>query len=466
MSIFKSYFKKDNTLIESNLRNVSLNPVTEISFGTFNKQVSRYIFDVDLTNFQNRIANGLINPNRIISHTLHMTNTIAYAPEYIGKKSYDYTIQRASSFTLDLFNITEDWTDGSGYDFLYGDFMQKIQSPNWETNSTGTNWTVHGAYISGTSEIINSQSFEAGNEDIVIDITNYINQRLFGTGYTGTTAFTGNTYGLGIKFTDSIEDLETVHREAVAFHTRHTNTYYEPYIETIVDDTILDDRNYFFMDKDNDLYLYSNIGNSLQDVIINKVDVYDYENNLVETLTGSSIIHVSKGIYKITLNIDSQTIPDAVIFRDVWSITVNGKTYSQSNQFYLISQYKYHNYNLSNQIDFRNYAFYFWGIGEREKIKAGDVRKLKLTIKEYYPNQNNFLPLDIQYRLFTTVGADYQIDVIPYTSFNRTMNGFEVDIDTSWLIPQDYHLQIRLKNGNYFENKETLMFTVVSEDIK
>jgi hypothetical protein len=48
MSVFRSYFLKNNTLIDNNLTNNSQNPVTEISYGTFDKQVSRLIFDVDL----------------------------------------------------------------------------------------------------------------------------------------------------------------------------------------------------------------------------------------------------------------------------------------------------------------------------------------------------------------------------------------------------------------------------------
>jgi len=475
MSVFRSYFSKNNTLIESNLTNNSQNPVTEISYGTLDARVSRFIFDVNLDGLRDRIAQGLINPDRIVGHVLHMTNTIRYAPQYIGLKSYSLNINRAAAFDLELFNVNEDWQEGNGYTFTYSDkqdlfTLQPLpvipeQASNWTARTTGVRWTVDGAYISGVTQIIGSQTFEAGNENMEIDITNYINQRLFGTGYTGTTGFTGNSYGLGVKFPDNIEVLETEYREAVAFHAKHTNTFYEPFIETIIADEITDDRNYFYMDKDNSLYLYVNIGNFPQNIVVNKVDIYDYENNLIDTLSGNSIIHVSKGVYKIILNIDSQLFPDAVLFRDVWSLTINSRDVEYENDFYLISADKYYTFNLSNQIDFRNYFFYFWGINEKENIRAGNIRKVRLTIKELYANQNNFLPLDIEYRLFTTVGAKYEIDVIPYTKTDRTSNGYEFNLDTSWLIPQDYYLQLRLKNGSYYENKQTLSFTVVNDGI-
>ena len=474
MSQFRSYFKKNNTLIGDNLTNNSQNPVTEISYGTFDKQVSRFIFDIDFDDLLNRIADGFINSDRIVSHTLHMTNTISYAQQYVGKKSYSLGIDRASSFDLEVFNINEDWDEGSGYDFIYNDInlpyidTQKSvlypQQSNWSARTTTDNWTTAGAYISGVTEIIGTQRFEKGSENINIDVTDYINQRLF-TGYTGTSIYTGSTYGLGIKFPDIYEELETEFRQAVAFHAKQTNTFYEPYIETIIDDIITDDRNYFYLDKDNDLYLYVNVGGFPQNITVNQVVIYDHEDNVVSTLTGSSIINVTKGIYKIIYNVNSETYPDAVLFRDVWTATINDRECQYEGEFYLISPNQYYVFDQSNQINFNNYYFYFWGIAEKENIRASGVKKIKLTIKEMYANQNKFLPLDIEYRLFTTMGKKYEIEIIPFTAVNRTNIGYEFNLDTSWLIPQDYQLQIRLKNGSYYENKQTLSFTIISDGI-
>jgi len=468
MSVFRSYFKKNNTLIYNNLTNNSQNPVTEISYGTLDKQPSRFIFDIDLDNLKNKISNGLINPNRIVKHILHMTNTISYAPQYIGKKSYESDIQRASGFKLDLFNIDEDWDEGSGYDFIYNDSLYVYSdsfnrsASNWFFRKTNIPWTYEGAYTGGT-QIIGYQYFDKGNENIDIDVTDYINQRLFGSGYTGTSAYSGNSFGLGIKFPDDIEFTETIDRQAVAFHAKNTNTWYEPYIETIIDDTIKDDRNYFYLDKNNDIYLYINIGNFPQNITVNKVDIFDHNDNLVKTINTSGITNINKGIYKITLNLSSNEFVDSVLFKDVWDLTINGRNTQYDGVFYLISPDNYYRINQLNTINFDNYYFYFSGIGQNENITAGNIRKIKLTIKEMYPNQNKFIPLDIEYRLFTTLGKKYEIDVIPYTPVNRTNYGYEFNLDTSWLIPQDYYLQIRMRNGDYYENKQTLSFTIVSD---
>lgn len=468
--IYRSYFSKNNTLIDNNESNNGLNPVTEISYGTFNRQPSRFIFDIDLVPLITKINNSLINPDRIVSHTLYMTNTIRYAEEYTGKRSYSLGIQRASGFDLDLFNVNEDWDGGTGYDLEFNEELNPdvvIGASNWFERKTDVDWLYEGAYDSGTTEIIGSQYFELGSENIEIDVTDYINQRLY-SGNTinwGLSGQTGTTYGLGLKFPDELEAIEDELRYAVAFHTKNTNTWYEPYVETVIDDIITDDRNYFYLDKDNDLYLYVNVGNVKQDIVINYVNIYDFENDLVDTLSGSSITHVSKGIYKITLNVSSEDYPDAVIFRDEWNLSINGRETTHIGEFYLISSDKYITFDNSNEINFNNYHFYFWGINEKEHIVAGSVKKIKLTIKEFYSNQNNFIPLDLEYRVFTTIGDKYEIDVIPFTSVNRTNTGYEFNLDTSWLIPQDYKLQLRMKNGEYSNIKQTLLFTIVSNKL-
>jgi hypothetical protein len=468
MSIYRSYFSKNNTLVTSGETNNSQNPVTEISYGTYYSniygsnipEVSRFIFDVDLDNISDRINSGLISVNNIVSHTLHMTNTISYAEKYIGRKSYDSGIQRASSFDLDLFNINQNWDEGSGYDLNFSNIIVSSpvnQASNWYSAQTNSLWNTEGLYNSGGTQIIGTQHFDKGNENISIDVTNYINQRLTG----GTLSYTGTSYGLGLKFQDIYESLTPEDRQTVAFHTKNTNTWYEPYIETVISDTIADDRNYFFLDKYNSLYLYVSRGN----VTVNKVEIYNQAGNVHTTFSGDSISYIGDGIYKIQLKISSISQVDAVMFTDKWYLTLNGSETTFENSFYLISNEKYYDFDNNNNINLENYYFYYWGISQNEKLKAGDIRKIEVTIKELYPNHDNNLPLDVEYRLYTTIGDKYEIDVIPYTSVNRTNKGFYFNLDTSWLIPQDYFIQIRLKNGNYYQEKQKIAFTIVSDAI-
>lgn len=315
---------------------------------------------------------------------------------------------------MELFNVNEDWDEGTGYDFSYSNTITEdsVQShSNWYERQLDTLWTTEGSYslTGNTTQILGNQFFSNGSENIDIDITDYINQRLFTTGYTGNTTYTGNTFGIGIKFIDSIEDLTTELKEAVAFHTRHTNTYYEPYLETIIDDVITDDRNHFFLDKDNSLYLYSNIGGNKQNVTVNCVTIYDYEGNVYDIISGNNVTNVSKGTYKINLNIDSTQYPDSVIFEDEWNITVNNKNLDIKNSFYLINPNNYYSFNNETQFNPNNYYFSFNGISYNEKIVSGDLRKVKVLFREFKSNQNNFKPLNIEYRIFTSVGENMKL---------------------------------------------------------
>jgi hypothetical protein len=473
MSRFRSYFSKNNTLIEDNRTNNSQNPVCEVSYGTINTLVSRFIFDLDLTDLQAKVDAGTYTQSNITSHTLNLTNTIRYIPELVGGRYVDTETDRAASFSLELFNVVEDWDEGNGYDFVYSDEEFPLipwQASNWFDRKTGVAWTDEGAFttgatgasgITGNTLVLATQAFEDGSENISIDISDYVNAQLF----TGTTGFTATTFGLGLKFTDNLEVLETEDRKAVAFHVKDTHTFYEPYVETLIDDSISDDRNYFYMDKDNELFLYAKAGNSATNVTVSAVTIIDYTGAVVSVATGSSISEVRDGVYKISANIDPDTYPDAVIFTDRWRVTQNSRVKNIDQKFYLINEDNYYNFDLSSRINFDNYRINIGGIKEIEKIRRGDSRIIEVDIKELYPNQNTNLPLDLEYRIFVTQDENHQIDVIPFTALDRTLVGYEFTLDTSWLIPQDYYLEVKISNGGVFIVRKPIRFTIVSDGV-
>ena len=60
MSIHKSYFNKNNTIIYNSSGNTGQNPVTELFFGRADNVLStpgfsRFIFNIDLTELQQKI---------------------------------------------------------------------------------------------------------------------------------------------------------------------------------------------------------------------------------------------------------------------------------------------------------------------------------------------------------------------------------------------------------------------------
>jgi archaellin len=464
MSRFRSYFSKNNTLIEDNRTNNSQNPVSEISYGTLENRVSRFIFDIDLQPLVDKLNSGVLNPDLIKSHKLNLTNTIRIIPELVGSRYADCETQRAASFTLELFNIEEDWDEGNGYDFVYIDEQFPSipkQASNWFERKTSIEWSVEGAVTSGTT-ILDSLDFQDGSENFVTDITDYINSRIFASGVTG---FTGTTFGLGIKFTDDLESGTTLQRQAVAFHVKDSPTFYEPYVETIVEDLIEDDREYFYMNKENDLYLYANAGGNSVDVTVNSVTINDYQGNEATVISGDSIQEVRSGVYKVTYSTSTELYPDQVIFNDIWNVTRNGRTKDVVQQFYLINEDQYLNFDLSRRVNFDNYFFNVIGVNNGEIIKAGDTRRVVVDVRELYPDQNNNLPLNLEYRLFVKQDVDHHIDVIPFTKLDRTIAGYEFLLDTSWLIPQDYYLEVKISDSGVYNVKKPIYFTVTSTEI-
>jgi len=466
MSIFRSYFLKNDTLIQGNLTNNSQNPVGEISYGTPVPTVSRIIFQGDFSDLIAKIANEGIPKNSIVSHKLVMQNTIGNRHDLLGHFSYTNIIQRASSFDLDLFTLPQSWDEGSGYDFIYQDqtilnFNTVTGATNWYYRKANQKWAVSGAYIAsgttgitattGTSKILYTQSFPKGNENVSIDITQYVNDIL----YSGAT-----DNGLGLKFNSALEALTTIYKQAVAFHLRKTNTVFEPYIETTINDQITDDRKFFFLDKPNNLYLYSSAG----DVTISAVTITDFNGVIISTLTGSSITRVKKGVYMITLTVDSSAYPDAVLFKDSWILTQNSKLKTIHQEFYLIDQDRYYNFDLTNVINPDNFYFTYYGIKSGEYIKRGDVRKIQILVKQLYHTQDDNLPMNLSYRLYMHQGSHTHMDIIPYTQVNRTSAGYEFYLDTSWLIPQDYYLDLKFSSNSFVTVKSPISFTIVNDD--
>lgn len=457
MGIYRSFFSKSNTIISNNETNNSQNPVTEISYGTLNSQVSRFIFQFNLQPLIEKINSGIFTQDSIEKHYLNIKNSIRYIPDAIGTKSYTDSLDRASSFTLELFNINQDWDEGSGYTFYYNDEenLNIIKSaPNWFERKTNQLWDNEGIYVSGQTQIIGSQSFQQGNENVLIDITDYVNGILF----------SGNTsYGLGLKFTDDLEALETLDRKVVSFETNKTNTVYEPFVETTLNNEILDDRYSFYLNRDNNLYLA--IKSKPTDIIsVNNVDIYNNDDVLLTTLSGSSIVNMGRGIYKTTLNLDSTNL-DRVLFRDVWNLTINNQIKEFEQEFYTIPEENSSGFTIDN-IEFDNYHFDFTGIKYNEKIKREDsIRRVRVNVKNLYNYQDSNKPLDLEYRIFFNSGEDYQTNIIPYTKINRINGQYYFDLDVSWLIPQEYKLEIRINDNDIYYSKEYLKFTVVSDEI-
>ena len=145
------------------------------------------------------------------------------------------------------------------YDYSTGNLTFDVRPSNWENRTTLSGWTIPGIY-SGTTDgeiayvKISDIHFDNGNEDIHLDITDHIN-----------TIISGGTanYGMGLAFLPIYEQVSSLTDQSVAFFTKYTQTFFEPFIETVFADRIDDNRENFYIDAIRNLYLYVNyMGNA------------------------------------------------------------------------------------------------------------------------------------------------------------------------------------------------------------
>jgi len=215
MSYIRSYFEKNNTIIKGSTTNTAKNPTTEIYYG--NSTFSKFIFKVDFTDLIGKLSNGELTLTDIgisgntVSHTLHLTNCI-FGDEGFKGQGRSTGRQRATSFDLILFEITEEWDEGVGFDYVNApsdttdDSTIFDQNPsNWYSRTTLDAWSTSGIYAENPT-VIGTIHFDNGNENIDFDLTTYINQKLrnevlnFGTKLS-------QIKGFGLAFSLPYQDL-------------------------------------------------------------------------------------------------------------------------------------------------------------------------------------------------------------------------------------------------------------------
>ena len=372
MSILRSYIDKNNTITSNSYVNTARNPVVQLNFGASdfvvpNYGYTRYLFDLDLALLIDDIQQGIISTGctSAMTHTLKMTNTSSFDNELLNSFMSDER-RRATSFDLILFRIPKTsgdtgnpqfWDEGVGYD--YNDFnvnktsatggmtpltyvdsrAYSTRPSNWYQTTTIRNWSQPGVYDNRNTGLVNysgltiiaAQHFDLGNEDLNMDMTDEINGILSGS-------ITGVT-GWGVAYVPEIENIEGLTETySVGFFTRHTQTFYEPYLQTTYDDIIKDDRNQFPAGRTNKLYLYAYSSGDFMNLDNDPtVSIIDPDGVVVPGMSALTTCLKTKGVYEVTVPpITGYSTPCQ--FTDQWSDLVkDGVTLSNvENEFVLI----------------------------------------------------------------------------------------------------------------------------------
>ena len=489
MSINNSYFSKNNTILSNSYTNTGRNPVVELSFGSSSGvyvsgstnssgDYTRFIFNLDLTLLQEKINDGTINPNNILSHKLRMTNTSSFENDLLNTY-FPNGKMRATSFDLILFripyinnntNTPQNWDEGVGYDYtdindgVPGDRNYSNRPSNWIQRNTISGWTNDGIYSNTNSgtynynnlQIIDTQHFEFGNENIEFDMTTEISLVL--------NNILPNISGWGIAYKPQYETLTGLTESySVGFFTRHTQTFYEPYLETTYDDLIDDDRNLFAQGKTNKLYLYAfEDGNPLNFDSLPYVNIIDQNGNYVNGLQNLSTIQKTQGVYEVTIPAFTGYSKPCT-FQDEWTgLTLNGFALSNiTNEFVLYPQSKSLTIGTSSN-EPSLYGFDFYGIKQDEKIFNTDLRKVGVIVKKAFSTQILLNKVLAYYRVYVKEGQT-EVQVQDWTEINKTPTEYYFIFDTRDKIPNEYFIDIKvLSSGQVNTYKKQIKFQIVN----
>ena len=483
MSINKSYFSKNNTIISNSFVNTGRNPVTELFYGRVSTSqypngYSRFIFNLDMDLLMEKVFDGTITTGCTdnMVHTLRMTNTSTFDLELLNTRTSQQRL-RSTSFDLILFRIPnfsnepQIWDEGVGYDFAdltyeisESDKNYSVRPSNWfETTTIGV-WTEPGIYSNTNNGVVNYddltivdiQHFEFGDEDISFDMSDEINNILNGN--------ITNVSGWGIAYRPQVENLTGLtDTYEVQFFTRHTQTFYEPYLETNYNDLIEDDRNKFSMNKVNKLYLYLyDEGRPVNLDTPPTVDILDYDDDPIDGLTGLTSCQRTKGVYEVTIP-PFAGYHTVCTFSDKWyNMRLNNTPIPDITNEFVLYPFSSSVQIGTDSVEPKLYGFDFYGLKQDEKILNTDIRRVGVIIKQAYTT-NKLLPnVNASYRIYVREGQT-EVQVQDWTKLNRTPNDYYFVFDTRDKIPNEYFLDIKVESsGEINTYKRQIKFQVVN----
>jgi hypothetical protein len=161
---------------------------------------------------------------------------------------------------------------------------------------------------------------------------------------------------------------------------------------------------------------------------------------------------------------DSDVFDSYVEYNDIWSgITVNGV--SRPNiRLKFITKEENDYYQIGSDImEPIKYGISLSGIMREEKINQGENRKVYVHLRKPYTVEQKDVVTHVYYKLYIKQGAN-KVEILDWQPVNRTYNSNSFNIDTTWLVPQIYFIDIKVeRNGEINTYNEELKFIVPSK---
>ena len=110
-----------------------------------------------------------------------------------------------------------------------------------------------------------------------------------------------------------------------------------------------------------------------------------------------------------------------------------------------------------------NYAMSLSGVKRDEKIKRGDVRKIMVSARLPFTVNESKVIDNLQYRLWVREG-NTQVNVIDWQDVNMAYLKNYFLLDTSWMIPNRYYIDIKLTSNQEVKHyTDTMQFETVNQ---
>lgn len=432
--ITRTFLDKTNTIVYGDEVNLGMNPILELYYGNV---YTRGLIHFNIDKLKKLIEDNTYPDITKLTHKLKMKNVAGLSTPYSSKCNIYNNAIRAKSFDLVFFLIDKDWDMGGGFDFLKDGFntVNRIYSTdgsNWFKANNMETWNENGIMSASNIEknIIAKQHFDVGNESIDVDITSIVNDMILGN---------IENHGIGIAFCNELESQSSEEINYVGFFTDHTHTFFHPYLETVYNDTIQDDRTNFYLDKDNKLYFYASVGTKM--VNLDKLPTCSING------TRKGVKQATKGVYYIELNMDSNIYDSEMMFYDIWSdLYYKGKHIPDKELYFTTkSSEDYFSFGIPYETKKNNEIIpSISGINYKESILQGDIRKINIITKIPYTSKQSYDIYDLYYRLYVLSG-DEEVTVIDWMPIDRGYNENYFLINTNELIPYRYFIDIKIK---------------------
>ncbi len=296
------------------------------------------------------------------------------------------------------------------------------------------------------SLVVATQHFDFGDENLSMDITDYVMECVN----------TGINHGLCLAFSPFYEDRTTDFEQYVGFVDDNTNTFFHPYVEADYSEYIEDDRESFTLERKNRLYLY--VSDNGEPTNLDALPTCEVEGTTYESK------QATKGVYYVEIDANDFDLESAAIYYDKWSgIELNGQS-EDDVELEFSTRPKSHKFKIGSDSSIKtNMIPTLYGINDEEKIHRGEVREISVDFRKEYEADKKYLVDGCEYRLYTKDG-NRDITVIDYTPIEKTFLNNYFIIYAEDLIPGRYYVDIKTKLGREVKFfRQALRFRVVSD---